>query len=80
MRNLVHIEDKTHVLFLYPKENHNINRKAQFAYENIVSNKGKNRFKIIYLDEIVTFIKKARIRNDKLLSHYKEFEAKYMNY
>lgn len=79
MRNLVHLNYKNFVVFLYPEANRNIHRQAQIAYESILSDNGKERFKILLLEKVIDDIMK-RIKTNKLLDHYKEFKNKYLHY
>ena len=77
MRNLTHIGDKQSVVFLYPRENKKVDSQANFAKDSILTEKGREKFRILYLDEIYTNIRK-NIIEQKLIQHYDEFEKKYL--
>ena len=79
MRNLVHISHNGLVVFLYPEANKKIHQQAQTIYKNILSDSGKDRFKILLLERIINNIMK-RIKTKKLHDHYKAFIIKYLSY
>jgi len=79
MRNLCHISEKSFVVFVYPKENKKIHLQAQSVRENILTDKGKNKFKILTLETAINDIL-GELKETKLQEHYKEFNRKYLGY
>jgi len=79
MRNLCHISENSFVVFVYPKANAKIHLQAQSARENILTDKGKNKFKILTLETAVNDIP-GQLKETRLQEHYKEFKCKYLNY
>ena len=67
------------VVFVYPKANKKIHLQAQSAQENILTDKGRNKFKILTLeagiDDILGQVKETRLKD-----HYQEFKSKYLSY
>ncbi len=79
IRNLVHINENDIVVFIYPKANKKVHQQAQSAYDNILNDNGKKRFKILLLETMVDNILE-QIGSSKLLDHYREFQNKYLKY
>lgn len=79
MRNLSHINENSFVVFVYPEANKKIHMQAQSAQENILTEKGKNKFKILILEKIIDDIIE-QVESTKLKNHYQEFKLKYLSY
>ena len=79
MRNLVHINDNDFVVFVYPKANKKIHQQVQTAYKDMLTDKGKSKFRILLLETIVDDILR-QVQSKRLRDHYKEFKVKYLNY
>ena len=77
MRNLVHINSNSFVVFLYPEANKNVHDQAEES-RNFLTDKGKDRFKILLLERIIDGIMKRIKTEKKLLEHYKAFKLKYI--
>ena len=77
MRYLIHLGAKQSVVFLYLRENKKVDPHANFAMENILTKKGREKFRILYLDDIYSNIRKY-IDEQKLNQHYDEFEKKFL--
>jgi hypothetical protein len=77
LRNLVHISEKSHAVFLFPSANTVVSKQAREAKEQFLNDAGKARFKIVYLDEFVSFLE-ARYNTGPLNGYYGEFRAKYL--
>jgi len=76
MRNLCHVADNSHVVFVYPEENINIHRQALFAQNEILTDKGRNKFHIIPISTIVNFIINSK-PSRRMQKQYYEFIKKY---
>lgn len=79
MRNLCHISENSFVVFVYPIANEKINSQALYARNNILTDKGKRKFKILTLETALNDIF-GQLDLIKLQEHYKEFSSKYLNY
>jgi len=79
MRNLVHIDENSYIVFIYPEENKGIRSGAKMARDQIISSKWQNHFKAItweaITEEIVYYVE-----DDKELKEYylNRFNRKYM--
>jgi len=79
MRNLCHINDNSYVVFAFPKENQNIHLQTQSAQKKIVTEKGRDKFRILLLEEAIDEVLR-QVKSSKLQEHYREFQVKYLNY
>ena len=79
MRNLCHINDNSFVVFVYPKANQKIHLQTQSAHENMLTDKGKSKFKVLPLETITDEILR-QVQSTRLQEHYKEFKVKYLSY
>lgn len=79
MRNLCHINDNSLVVFVYPKANENIHLQAQTVREKILTDKGKEKFKILLLESTIDEIL-GQIQIPRLREHYMEFKDKYLSH
>lgn len=78
LRNLIHIDDNSYVVFIYPKTNKNIRSAAEKAYNNIIVDSWKNYFITITWEDINDKLVNI-IREPELKDYYqKEFPKKYM--
>lgn len=79
MRNLVHINSSSYVVFLFPQANKKVLKQATFAKNKILTEEGAYRFKLLTLEKATSEISK-RIDSDKLIKYFKDFDLKYLNY
>jgi len=79
LRNLVHIRDDSMVVFLYPRANKEIHKQALLAADEMVTDRGKKRLKLLALEETVQHIKSS-LESGRLKRHFDEFEEKYLQY
>jgi len=79
MRNLCHINDNSFVVFIYPKANQKIHLQTQSVHENILTDKGKSKFKVLPLETTTDEILR-QVQSTRLQEHYKEFKVKYLSY
>jgi hypothetical protein len=77
MRNLIHIGDSEYVVFLYPEANLTIHEQAKRAYDDILTDEGKERLKIIHLAKIIDSLSE-HIISDRCKKHFAEFIRKYL--
>ena len=77
LRNLAHLGANQNVVFLFPKLNKKIVAQATEAFESFVTEKGKQRFKIVFLEDFVSMLVNSSMpKNLKLC--YAEFSEKYI--
>jgi hypothetical protein len=77
LRNLVHITPRSEVRFLLPRANLKVAKQAENAIENFLSDSGQSRFRIIYLEDLVSELINA-CRDGELDGYYESFEQKYL--
>jgi hypothetical protein len=79
MRNLCHISDDSYVVFVYPKANEKVHAQAQSVPNKVLTDKGREKFKILLLEDIADEIL-GQVESERLKDHYQEFKAKYLSY
>jgi hypothetical protein len=79
LRNLVHITQKSEVRFLIPRANIKVAQQAENAREKFLSESGRGKFQIIYLEDLVLQLIDA-CRGGKLDGYYESFEHKYLEF
>lgn len=79
MRNLVHIDDDSHLILLFPSANDLALKEATHAKDNFLTKEGQERFRIVYLEDLVSFLLKE-MEDEALECYYKEFASKYCFY
>ena len=77
LRNLIHISNDSTVIFLCPLGNTKVIKEAEYAREYCLNDAGKNNFRLIYLEDLVTFLEK-QYEHQALGSFYKSFRQKYL--
>lgn len=77
LRNLVHLDSSSYVVFLFPSANLKIKQQALDARQDALTDAGRRRVKIALLEKVVTFLE-VRCQSDSLASYYREFRAKYL--
>lgn len=77
LRNLVHITEKSQVVFLFPKANDVVAEQAAQARESFLTEQGKQRLHIRFLEDVVsTFIESCVAH--PLRNHYEKVREKYL--
>ena len=77
MRNLVHFGENNYVIFLYQQGNLNIGKQAKLAHDEMVTEKGKERFKILVLEQMLDHITES-LNTGRIMDHFQEFKEKYL--
>lgn len=78
LRNLVHISENSHVIFLVPRANTKVVQAADSAIEKYLSPAGQTRCRVVYLEGFLDdLLKKTRGMGDPLEVHFREFERRY---
>jgi hypothetical protein len=77
MRNLVHIGDDSTVVFLYPEANPEIHEQALCAFEEMVTERGRQHLKLLALEETLQHITSS-LNSGRLKNHFDEFIEKYL--
>jgi len=80
LRNLIHISNTDYVVFLFPSANSVVHEETREARDNILTDAGRVRFKIILLEEFVSFLKNNNCIGTPLNEYYKSFHKKYLCY
>lgn len=75
-RNLTYIDDKTTVVFLFPKQNSSLQRTENFINRVLLNDK-RDKVRIVYLESIIYQIMKSN-QLTHLRSVYEEFKRKYV--
>lgn len=79
LRNLVHITEKSWVVFLFPKANHVVAKQAARARELLLTEQGKSRYHILYLEDIVSNLIKLCDQHS-LRNYYVNLREKYLDF
>lgn len=77
LRNLVHLSQTSQVVFLFPSANAAVNQEASTAYQQLLTDEGRARVKIVFLEEIVSFLE-SEFRGGPLATYYSAFREKYI--
>lgn len=77
LRNLVHIDESSQVVLLFPSANVSVAREALYATERLLNDRGKAQLRVIYLDEFVSFLE-AQCAGGPLDGYYQTFRSKYL--
>lgn len=78
MRNIVHINNDSYVVFLYPQENSNIRKQALITRKEVIEDSFTDHFICYTLEEMVEQLI-LRLPSGKLKDYYKEqFTYKYL--
>lgn len=78
LRNLVHLTPHSEVRFLFPRANAKVAAQAEDAKENLLTESGRSRFGLIYLEDLVPQLIDA-CRGRALGRYYEAFAEKYLN-
>jgi hypothetical protein len=79
LRNLIHISNTDYVVFLFPSANSVVYEEVRDARDNILTDAGRVGFKIVLLEEFVSFLENKCI-GTPLDEYYKSFRKKYLRY
>lgn len=77
LRNLLHISDTDHVVLLFPSENTIVAEEATYARDQLLTDAGRARLRIVFLDEFVAFLETQCI-GGPLDGYYQAFRTKYL--
>ncbi len=77
LRNLVHISDTAYVVLLFPFGNTAVAEEAAYARDQLLTEAGRARLKIVCLDEFVLFLENQCMGNP-LDGYYQTFRTKYL--
>ena len=79
LRNLIHIDDESYVVFVYPKDNTGISKGVDKIKKEILKLEYFDHFFTIDWNNLYEYISK-NIVISKLQEHYTEFNSKYLQY
>ncbi|MCX5822143.1 MAG: hypothetical protein NTY86_01185 [Deltaproteobacteria bacterium] len=77
LRNLVHISDTDHVVLLFPSANSVVAKEAAHAMDTLLTEAGRNRLRIVFLEEFVSFLEDQSM-GSSLDGYYQDFRTKYL--
>lgn len=77
LRNLVHVSDNDYVVLLFPAGNEKVLEEAIYARDQLLTDKGRERLKIVLLNEFVAFLEDECV-GSKLDGYYQDFRKKYL--
>ena len=77
LRNLIHINESSYVVLLFPSANGVVAQEAAFAREKLLNDAGRPKLKIVFLEELVSFLE-ARVIGGSLEDYYRAFRTKYL--
>jgi hypothetical protein len=79
LRNLVHIGEKSEVVFLFPRANERVAGEAANAREAFLSEGGRERMRIVFLEDLIAELI-VGCAGMELEAYYEEFRRKYLDY
>lgn len=79
LRNLVHIQPQSEVVFLFPRANRKVAEQAAYARETFLSESGRERMRIVFLEDLVDKLI-AACRGTSLDGYYESFRLKYLDF
>jgi hypothetical protein len=78
LRNLVHLDSRSYVVFIYPWGNTKVSRQATEAYDTLLTPAGRNRVKLVCIEDLVGSLE-SLCRLQSLAAYYKHaFRTKYL--
>lgn len=77
LRNLVHITSTSYVVFLFPSANTTVKRQADKARADFLTDAGRKRMKIVFLEDLVAFLE-GHTKHQHLARYYGHFRGKYL--
>ena len=78
LRNIIHIDKSSFVVFLYPLENKRINAGAEKAKSELLTANFKDNFFAVTWEKLFEAVLNS-VTETKLKSHLNEFEEKYLS-
>jgi hypothetical protein len=76
LRNLVHIRENSHVVFLVPKGNRGVVEPVKRAMEKYLSSAGQERCHLVFLEDFLDDLL-IRTKGTVLETHFRAFEDRY---
>ena len=77
LRNLVHVNETDFVVLFFPAANARVGKQAAYARDHLLTSKGRERLRIVFLDEIVSYLE-TECTGLALDGYYQEFRTKYL--
>ena len=77
LRNLVHINDTDYVVLFFQSDNSKVAEESAYARDQLLTDKGRERLRIVFLDEVVSFLE-GECANNALDGYYQELRTKYL--
>lgn len=77
LRNIIHIDENSFVVFVYPKDNNNIRKSAEKVTTEFLIPKFHNHFFNVHWNDLFNRISQQN-NNEKLTIQFNEFKEKYL--
>jgi hypothetical protein len=77
MRNIVHVSEKSYVIFLYPENNKKIRQEAEFAKSTLAKSDYQSNIKNITWENLIEHVNSFELGSEKLDKHMIDFKRKY---
>ena len=77
LRNLVHIGETKQLVFLFPASNSSIRSEAGHALKGFLTDAGRNKVKIVFLEELLSFFE-SECSGKSIVHYYDMFRRKYL--
>ena len=78
MRNLIHVDADSHVVFVFPSWNKKVAEQAETARQSFLTPRGRERVHIVHLEALIDHIDRKAADDPTLREHYAEFRRKYL--
>jgi hypothetical protein len=78
MRNLIHVDADSHVVFVFPSWNKKVADQAEAARQSFLTPRGRERVHIVHLEDLIDHIEREAADDPALRDHYAEFRRKYL--
>lgn len=77
LRNLVHLDRTSYVVFLFPSANAKVLSEILAARKDALTDAGRSRVRLVFLEDLITFIE-AKCCDKALVDYYHLFRVKYL--
>jgi len=77
LRNLVHIDYSSYVVFLFPSANHKAKKEVEEMYQHILNDLGRSMVRVVFLEELIAWLE-TKNKSGSLSQHYSSFRGKYL--
>jgi ABC-type sulfate transport system substrate-binding protein len=80
MRNIIHIDKDSYVIFIYPRENSVTEKEARYAKNTFIENRWRDNLILFTWEDLIEQLK-INLNSQELINYYDdEFCYKYLKY